>query len=407
MVAVASGISLVAFRGDDVVAAIALSVIVAAVVLGVWVLWRVYVARRTDAATKAPKRPLDLPAGVYRVPPARTSPGTLLAIQRVRTALSLSMPVEQAVAVMAGGVHVRTQLGRRLDTLKSALDNGVPLPVAMRDAGVLTREQSARLEAGLRAGRADQTLAQIIDEIHRRIRWRQWSTTWMVYPAVVAVVLGLVLVFQHTRIVPKLVKIYSDFGLAPAGGAGWLGQAYFAFVLRYGFLFVLGAALAIGAGVLSWQTGMSLVPLVGAVARLNDRATVLRVLGDLIEAGCTAPEMLVHCRGAVRLGATSRRVGRALQHVSDGAELTDALRQARVLSASQTMALGAALKRRDGPVAARLLAQADEHRLERIAVVVRSFVVPMLIVVLGATVALTALGVVGMMAELTMRVGAW
>lgn len=104
---------------------------------------------------------------------------------------------------------------RRLVALAKRIRNGTPLTEIAVPQGLLTRDTTMEIQAGLRAGRLHETLISAARRETRQITEESSgirSQSVLMYPATVLTVAFLIGAFLLYYIVPKLKRIFADFG---------------------------------------------------------------------------------------------------------------------------------------------------------------------------------------------------
>ena len=200
----------------------------------------------------------------------------------------------------------------------------------------------AMVRAGETGGFLEVVLEQIADFRSREQDLRGRVVAALVYPAVLASLAALVLVFLLTYFIPRFSAIFAEFG----GALPWLTRAIVAasdLVLRHGALLAVGAAIAVAAGrrAAASPAGRRFVermllraPVIGHVLSHFALVRFCRMLGTLLGAGVPLILALRVAREAIGNQTLADAVTHAVEDVQRGAPL------ARSLSASKEAQTG-------------------------------------------------------------------
>src|SRR5437763_7360992 len=180
----------------------------------------------------------------------------------------------------------------RAEELADLLGAGVPLPVALREVkGVAPREVRVAAAVGESTGRLATCL--------RRADSERLAGAWLeivprlLYPLILLLIISGITTFLMVAIMPKLQRIFSDFGEELPAVTQQLMAAWEAFNEYQGWvsagvpLVLLLAAILIADPTARWY-----LPVFGRLYRWEVQGLVLRMLGTLLEVGRPAPEAL-------------------------------------------------------------------------------------------------------------------
>lgn len=216
----------------------------------------------------------------------------------------------------------------------AAIHDDVVAGMALADAlAKWPRSFPAVYVAMVRAGETGGFLALVLEQIadfrSREQDLKGKVKAALVYPAVLAVLAGLVLVFLLTYFIPRFSMIFAEFG----GALPWLTRAIVAasnIVIRYGILMAAACVIAVvAAGRLTasdegrrFRDRLVLrVPAVGALASRFALVRFCRMLGTLLSAGVALVPALRVAREAVGNQSLADMIGRAVRDVERGASL--------------------------------------------------------------------------------------
>jgi len=256
-----------------------------------------------------------------------------LITRQFATLLGAGLPVEQtlnALIEQADGDHTRQVLaGVRGEVLA-----GFPLARALQK---FPREfpdlYVTLVAAGERSGRLAEVMERLADYVESRQALRQKIGLAFIYPAIVTVVAGAVVLGLLVYVVPQVVHVFqSTHQTLP-----WLTRALIAvseFMQASGWLWLLGlAAAGWGAGRLlrhpPWRMrfhrALLRLPVVGALIRGVNSAQLASTLGILVGSGVPLLDALHAGAGVVRNLPMREAVEQAARTVREGGSLSRAL----------------------------------------------------------------------------------
>lgn len=286
---------------------------------------------------------------------------------------------------------------RRLVGLAHRIRNGTPLTEIAVPQGLLTRDITLEIQAGLRAGRLHETLigaarreTQLIVEESSGIR----SQSVLLYPATVLAVAFLIGAYLLYYIVPKLKRIFDDFGTELPSMTKILIQLAdnllsFWYVILMMFLLLL-TAVVIGAfadfhgwRVVSryligrWSARIHTPPLLRSVSHAVAAGRPLDQAFQLL-AGSSSSWLLQHRSEAIHLA------------IQQGLPCWQQLRRQHFLRQSEVVLLESAEQIGNLPWALNAIADAIERRWSYRLYAAVQLLGPLVIVMLGILVAFFA-----------------
>lgn len=241
-------------------------------------------------------------AGRRRIALTAAGPATgdlLLATKELRLLLRAGLPLDRALAQLAGGLapaRLQPALGVALDRLR----DGKGLGEALAGAGGFPPLYTAMVRAGEGAGALDLVLEQLCLLLDRQRRVARAVTSALIYPSVlgfVAVVsLLLLLLYVVPQFAPLLVNSRHALPLATRGVMAlsaalrdW-GDLALAELLLSG---LAGWLLLRRPGLVGWRDRLLLrLPLLGPMATMAGVARFARGLAVLLRAGVGLPRAL-------------------------------------------------------------------------------------------------------------------
>ena len=197
----------------------------------------------------------------------------------------------------------------------------------------------AMVRAGETGGFLDVVLGQIADLRAREQDLKGRFKSALIYPMVLGVLAGLVLVFLLTYFIPRFSTIFSEMG----GNLPWLTRAIVAAsdaVTDYGLIIlmavvlvvvILKRALSSESGRRSLEKTLLATPLVGRVVARFALVRFCRMLGTLLAAGVSLVTALRVAREAIGNQTLADTVSHAIEEVRRGAPLAQSLSRGSIL----------------------------------------------------------------------------
>jgi type II secretory pathway component PulF len=282
---------------------------------------------------------------------------------------------------------------RRVAHLAELLEQGVPLPRALRvSAALATRDTLLAAVVGESTGKLAKCLRTSIQQRH--------STIWLellprlVYPAALVLFITGVLSFLMLYIIPKFEKIFKDFDmklpdLTVSIMAIGRGLALYSSLLPFALLALAGLAF----GVLFNSTLCWYLPGLGWFYRMQARGRVLKLLGLLLEAGLTVPRALAELADSGQFSNTvARRLERSRRLVEAGDSLAPSLNLSGLLPGHMVPLVESAERMHNLPWA---LAELGDHlasRSVRVMQRISLLTTPVLVFLVGLLVGSIAIG---------------
>lgn len=197
----------------------------------------------------------------------------------------------------------------------------------------------------VRAGERTGTLPSALQELRKYLEWKDKIKSEMtqatVYPATVAIVVSVFILFLFSSIVPGIVKILIDLKVE----LPWMTVVVIAisdFILGYGF-YVLGISIvSLFTLVFCYRKypkfayeidGLKLkIPITGELTSLVLQARFIHNFSIIHRAGISILENLELCYRFVPNRIYQKAITQIREDVRDGQSLTDSFRDARVFS---------------------------------------------------------------------------
>ena len=259
----------------------------------------------------------------------------------------------------------------------------------------------AMVRAGEAGGFLDVVLSQIADFRSRERDLIGRVKAALVYPMILAVLAGAVLVFLMTFFIPRFSSIFTEFG----GSLPWLTRSIVStskvvsghgvMILIVGTLAFVGMQrlLASDAGRRSFERAVLGTPALGTVVGRFALVRFCRMLGTLLGAGVPLVASLRVAREAIGNQTLSDAVSHAVEEVQRGKPLARSLSQAPKLfppSVVEMVAVGEESGRLDQELVR--LAAAYESELDRQLRMLVALVEPALLFIMAGVVGTVVIG---------------
>lgn len=312
------------------------------------------------------------------------------------------------------GKDIRSpRLRKVIEALATDLEQGQSLDDALeKHAGQMPGLYSRVVRAGVKSGQLPATLLNLSHHLRLVSDTRQLVAEALTYPGIVLLLAGGVMAAIVTLIIPQFREIFADFGVR----------------LPTLTLFVLGfadatPALLIGAGVAVTVAAVSFIslsatsggralreriiltiPLVGSMISDSLRARFLRAMAFAVDSGLPLPEALRLSAGASASPGLVREAERIATQVESGGDIYEVSQREKLIPAM----FGYLVRVRGDTDSLRhalvQLSKAYESRAVHGQSVLRGWVAPVAIVIVGSIIAVLILALFLPLTELIQSV---
>lgn len=300
-----------------------------------------------------------------------------------------------APAVEAFSCEWRGAIAWRSRRLAQLLAAGMPLPEALRQTpGLVSAKALAVIEAGSEAG----VLGAALGEAARvaapqEALGRALAPLW--YFVNVLIIASGLLTFVTVKIVPAMIKIFSDFDAELPGpmllvirGCEWFADYPVAPLALFLLLLLASGYLVLRyLGLAAWDP-----PLIAGIVRRRDLATVLRTLAVIAEAGRPLDLGLAGLARRHPNESLRRRIALALADIRLGADWCDSFQAQGLLRADETAMLKSAARVGNLPWLLREAAARIERKFALRIQVASQFMVPAVVLAFGGLVFCVVVG---------------
>jgi type II secretory pathway component PulF len=278
--------------------------------------------------------------------------------------------------------------------LAARLNEGITLPVALRDSRLVSRDVVLLVWVGQECGTLPQAL-----RLASTVRSNQ-VPVWTGVANRLSYVIGLLLAIQAITffifyfIVPKMESIFNDFGLSlPRATIFTIEAAHF--LIKYALVTVwlppLEVALLVFLPLSFRGWGNYHVPIFDRLLGRRHTALVLRALSLVVDGHKSLAQGLSILANHYPTRWVQRRLIAARAEVADGAQWVDALWRNRVIRGSDAEVLQSAAAVGNLSWALRELADTTERRLAFRAQAIVELLFPLVILGLGMLVFIVAI----------------
>ena len=238
-----------------------------------------------------------------------------------------------------------------MKNLALMVQNGAPLWESMASAGVFSAQMTAMVRIGEETGRLEQTLDSLADYYEDRSRTAKQVRSCIAYPGMVMVMMMAVIGVLLVKVLPVFDAVYASLGSGLTGLSGalmGLGQG----LERALPVLLAMLAAAAGAAALVWfhpalkeRSAKWLRRSLGdrGIARKFNNAQFVRGLSLGMGCGLPLDQAVQLAEGLLEeIPGAARRCAQCAQQLEAGAELSQAMTGAALLSAAEgrLLALG-------------------------------------------------------------------
>lgn len=318
--------------------------------------------------------------------------------------LDAGIPMLQALRILSSKTtNLRFQ--RVIATMSSYVADGRRFSDAMaKFPTVFEDAEIGVVKSGEAIGRLDQMLSKLSKQIERTYNVHLKVKGAMTYPIVVLAVLGLATFVVMTMVIPKLKDFFdqSDVDLP------WLTKfvvGISSFTTQYWWLFLLVALLLVAlgsmfknthSGRIKWDYWKLKIPFVGPLIQQALISKFVRMLGVLAASGLPINKALSILGESMNNQLYKMKVREVVHHVEHGGKISEALATTPFLfpaTVTQMLSIGENSATLDQ--ASEKLADHYELEIEHSIKNITTIMEPLLIVFVGAAVAVLALAILG------------
>ena len=325
----------------------------------------------------------------------------MLLTRQLATMVGAAAPLEESlhtIALQADDKNVRAVL---LD-VRTSVTEGQRLADAMaQHPEVFSPLYRALIAAGEMSGNLAGVLERLSEHLEKTERLRAKVTTALIYPIVLSAVAMGVIIILMTFVVPKVIAQFDSLGqelplltrilVLVSESLSSYGLAMIVLLAAASFVFT--RALARPAFRRRVDAGLLTLPVIGKLLRGLYAARLARTLGTLVASGSPISEGLTAAKATVSNLVLADAVGAVGISIQEGTSLSQAMRRTGLFPPMVVYmsAIGESTGRLD-----LMLTKAAEHlerEFETVTTAAISLLEPLIVVVMGAVVAMIILAI--------------
>ena len=324
-----------------------------------------------------------------------------LITRQFATLLAAGLPVEQTLNALIEQADTDYQR-QLLAGVRGEVLAGHPLARALQKYPRVFPDLYVTLvAAGEQSGRLGEVMERLADYTESHQALRQKVGLAFIYPAIVTLVAGAVVLGLLTYVVPQVVSVFQNTNQT----LPWLTRALIGlsdFLRASGWLWLIGMVAAIWAGLralsrpgprLRFHRWLLRLPLVGTMVRGVNSAQLASTLGILVGSGVPLLEALQAGAGVVTNLPMRQAVEEATRRVREGGSLSRALATGKLFPPMLVHMIAS------GEASGRLVhmleraAEQQRREMENRVLGLTSLLEPLLIVLMGAVVLVIVLAI--------------
>jgi type IV pilus assembly protein PilC len=136
----------------------------------------------------------------------------MLLVKQLSTMLNAGLPIVQTLEILSKQVDNKA-LQANLQQVQSEVEGGSTLSVAFKKhTSIFNEVQINLLAAGEKSGNMVEVIAQVAEDMEKSHELQSKIKSAMIYPAIIFIAIGVVLVILITFMIPTVEALYADFG---------------------------------------------------------------------------------------------------------------------------------------------------------------------------------------------------
>lgn len=287
---------------------------------------------RAAPASRARQRPEWL----NRLLEPRVGPlDVLLFSRQMHTLLKAGVPILRALAGLEESTTNRS-FAQVLRNVRSSLDAGRELSVALRREGVFSPFYVSMVRVGEMTGRLDEIFLRLFHHLDFERRTREQIRAALRYPTFVVIAMAVAIVIVNLLVIPAFAKVYAGFGAQlPYVTQLLIGFSNFMVAtwpvqLALLVFAILGLRLWIQTprGRYQWDRFKLRLPVVGAIVRKATLARFARSLALAVRSGVP----IVQGLSVVAKVVDNDYIGARIEQMRDGVERGETILRTAVAS---------------------------------------------------------------------------
>lgn len=361
--------------------------------------------RAAEGAAKKNKKPSAKKASVKDL---------ALMTRQLATLIKANIPLVDSLAAVSEQVEVPA-LAEVLADCRNMVNEGSPLYKAMaKYPGIFNNIYVSMVEAGEMSGTLDTILMRLAEFSEAQNELRTKVKGALTYPLIMLVATLGLLGFLFTYLVPKMQEIFDS---DPELTMPWYTQVVFSIsgiFVNYWWLFIIIAVVSYllfvnwkntPSGRASWDAISLKVPVFGDVTRLVAVARFTRTLATLLTGGVPMLTALQIVRNVVDNAVIAKAVDEARDNISEGETISGPLKKSGQFPPIVIHMVN--IGEKTGELETMLVQVADAFDFQVKAKIdaMTSLINPIILIIMGGTIAMIIFSVMMPMFEMTSRLG--
>ncbi len=322
--------------------------------------------------------------------------------RQLATLLGAGVALVEALAAMVDQVE-KEQLKRIVSDVKQRVNEGKSLGDALQaHSKVFGNLYVNMIRAGEQSGALDSVLVRLAEFTEGQARLRQKIIGTMIYPAIMMVIGGGVLIMLMTVVVPKVTKIFDDMKV----NLPWTTQLLIFSsnaLQNYWFLFIpsmIGAVVAFiywkgsASGKPTWDRLVLKLPVFGPLVRMLSVARFARTLATLLKSGVPLLNAMDIVKNVITNTVMSDVIDKARDSIREGESISNPLKRSGQFPplVYHMISIG----ERSGQLEDMLInvAESYESQVNVRVTALTSLLEPMMIVLMGAVIGFVAFSII-------------
>ena len=322
--------------------------------------------------------------------------------RQLATLLGAGVALVEALAAMVDQVE-KEQLKRIVSDVKQRVNEGKSLGDSLQaHSKVFGNLYVNMIRAGEQSGALDSVLVRLAEFTEGQARLRQKIIGTMIYPAIMMVIGGGVLIMLMTVVVPKVTKIFDDMKV----NLPWTTQLLIFSsnaLQNYWFLFIpsiIGAIVAFVywkgsvAGKPVWDRLVLKLPVFGPLVRMLSVARFARTLATLLKSGVPLLNAMDIVKNVITNTVMSDVIDKARDSIREGESISNPLKRSGEFPplVYHMISIG----ERSGQLEDMLInvAESYESQVNVRVTALTSLLEPMMIVLMGAVIGFVAFSII-------------
>jgi type IV pilus assembly protein PilC len=317
-----------------------------------------------------------------------------------------NIPISEGVGILCDQTDNR-KLRQVLGNVKLRIEGGMPLSQAMEPHQRIFGEMIIKMiKAGELGGMLDIILERVADYLESRSALRAKMITTMIYPTIIVVVTGVVVIFLVTYVIPKFSMLLHGRKL-PANTQFLLDMSDF---LKHNGATIGVAAVAAAAGFfllmmlpdvrVFFDRHKIRLPMIGQIFRYGVVVQFANTLSALLQSGITLVDALRATGDTLTNLAVRKQMEEVTEKVTGGAPLSEAMAHDRffppMVKALVTVGEYSGLMDESWEMVGTICDKILRDRIARMSAIIE----PVLIIMIGTIVGYVAWGLIAGMLSL-------